>query len=64
MAEQFRRQGAVALVTTEKDADNLCQDADELLAPLPLYWLKIGMRIEGEAELMAGIERRIAPVPQ
>ena len=64
MAEQFRRQGAVALVTTEKDAVNLCQDADELLAPLPLYWLKIGMRIEGEAELMAGIERRIAPVPQ
>jgi tetraacyldisaccharide 4'-kinase len=61
MAEQFRRQGAVALVTTEKDAVNLCQDADELLAPLPLYWLKIGMRIEGEAELLAEIERRIAP---
>jgi tetraacyldisaccharide 4'-kinase len=59
MAEQFRRQGAVALVTTEKDAVNLCQDADELLAPLPLYWLKIGMRIEGEAELLAQIERRI-----
>jgi 3-deoxy-D-manno-octulosonic-acid transferase len=61
MAEQFRRQGAVALVTTEKDAVNLCQDADQLLAPLPLYWLKIGMRIEGEAELLAQIERRIAP---
>ena len=59
LAEQFRRQGAVALVTTEKDAVNLCQDADELLAPLPLYWLKIGMRIEGEAELLAQIERRI-----
>jgi 3-deoxy-D-manno-octulosonic-acid transferase len=61
MAEQFRRQGAVALVTTEKDAVNLCQDADQLLAPLPLYWLKIGMRIEGEAELLAAIERRLAP---
>ena len=61
MAEQFRRQGAVALVTTEKDAVNLCQDADELLAPLPLYWLKIGMRIEGEAELLAQIERRLVP---
>jgi tetraacyldisaccharide 4'-kinase len=61
MAEQFRRQGAVALVTTEKDAVNLCQDADDLLAPLPLYWLKIGMRIDGEAELLAQIERRIAP---
>ena len=64
MAEQFRRQGAVALVTTEKDAVNLCRDADDLLAPLPLYWLKIGMRIEGEAELLAQIERRIASVPQ
>jgi tetraacyldisaccharide 4'-kinase len=61
MAEQFRRQGAVALVTTEKDAVNLCPDADDLLAPLPLYWLKIGMRIDGEAELLGQIERRIAP---
>jgi 3-deoxy-D-manno-octulosonic-acid transferase len=60
IAEQFRRKGAMALVTTEKDAVNLCDGADELLAPLPLYWLKIGMRIEGEAELLAEIERRIA----
>jgi hypothetical protein len=29
------------------------------LAPLPLYWLKIAMRIEGEAELLQEIERRI-----
>jgi tetraacyldisaccharide 4'-kinase len=62
MAEQFRRKGAMAVVTTEKDAVNLCDGADELLAPLPLYWLKIGMRIEGEAELLAEIERRIAPL--
>ena len=60
IAEQFRRKGAMALVTTEKDAVNLCDGADDLLAPLPLYWLKIGMRIEGEAELLAEIERRIA----
>jgi 3-deoxy-D-manno-octulosonic-acid transferase len=60
MAEQFRRNGATAMVTTEKDAVNLCDGANELLAPLPLYWLKIGMRIEGEAELLAEIERRIA----
>jgi tetraacyldisaccharide 4'-kinase len=64
IAEQFRRQGAVALVTTEKDAVNLCHDADELLAPLPLYWLKIGMRIEGEADLLAQIERACFSVPQ
>jgi tetraacyldisaccharide-1-P 4'-kinase len=60
MAEQFRRSGATALATTEKDAVNLCDDAGELLAPLPLYWLKIGMAIEGERELMAEIERRMA----
>ena len=60
MAEQFRRKGAMAVMTTEKDAVNLCDGSDELLAPLPLYWLKIGMRIEGEAELLAEIERRIA----
>jgi tetraacyldisaccharide-1-P 4'-kinase len=60
MAEQFRRGGATALATTEKDAVNLCDDAEELLAPLPLYWLKIDMRIEGETELLAEIERRMA----
>jgi tetraacyldisaccharide 4'-kinase len=59
MAEQFRRSGATALVTTEKDAVNLCDDAGELLAPLPLYWLKIDMRIEGETELLSEIERRM-----
>ncbi len=47
------------LVTTEKDAVNLCEGADDLLAPLPLYWLKIAMRIEGESELLQEIERRI-----
>jgi 3-deoxy-D-manno-octulosonic-acid transferase len=60
IAEQLRRRGATALVTTEKDAVNLCDGADELLAPLPLYWLKIGMRIERETELLDEIERRIA----
>ncbi len=60
MAEQFRRNGATALVTTEKDAVNLCDGAGELLSNMPLYWLRIGMRIEGEAELLAAIEHRIA----
>jgi hypothetical protein len=47
-------------VTTEKDAVDLGDEAGELLAPLPLYWLKVGMRIECEAELVGMIERRIA----
>jgi tetraacyldisaccharide 4'-kinase len=49
---QFCHQGAEALVTTEKDAINLCEGCDDLLAPLPLYWLKVGMRIDGEEELV------------
>jgi tetraacyldisaccharide 4'-kinase len=55
IATQFRAKGAKQLVTTEKDAVNLCDDCDSLIAPLPLYWLKIGMRIEGEAELLKQI---------
>ena len=51
-------------MTTEKDAVNLCEGADDLLAPLPLYWLKIEMRIEGEAELVAEMERRIGQETQ
>ena len=52
IAAQFREHGAEAAVTTEKDAINLCEGADDLLAPLPLYWLKVGMRIQGEGDLM------------
>jgi tetraacyldisaccharide 4'-kinase len=55
IAEQFRRKGAMALVTTEKDAINLFDSADDLLAPLPLYWLKIGIRIDREEEFMETI---------
>ena len=52
IAGQFVAKGASSLVTTEKDSINLCEGADAMLAPLPLYWLKVGMRIEGEQELM------------
>jgi tetraacyldisaccharide 4'-kinase len=47
-----RALGAEALVTTEKDALNLCHGAPELVAPLRLYWLKIGIEIEREEELI------------
>ena len=59
IAHEMRAQGATALVTTEKDAMNLCESSDDLLAPLPLYWLKVGMTIEREAEFVSEIERRI-----
>jgi 3-deoxy-D-manno-octulosonic-acid transferase len=51
--------GATALITTEKDSVNLSQDCDQLLAPLPLYWLQVKMRIEGEDRLVEEVERRI-----
>jgi 3-deoxy-D-manno-octulosonic-acid transferase len=56
MAGQFRAEGASAIVTTEKDAINLCEACDDLLAPLPLYVLRVGMRFEDEESLLRRIE--------
>ncbi len=47
--------GATALITTEKDAINLCDGNEQLLSPLPLYWLKVGMQIEREDEFLKEI---------
>ena len=47
--------GAEALVTTEKDALNLCDESPALVAPLKLFWLKIGIEIEREEELLQTI---------
>lgn len=52
LAQEAARLGAVALVTTEKDAVNLCEGACELAAPLQLYYLRIGIAVEGEEELL------------
>jgi tetraacyldisaccharide 4'-kinase len=59
ISQEMRAQGATALVTTEKDVMNLCEGADDLLAPLPLYWLKAGMTVEREADFVSEIERRL-----
>ena len=59
IAGEMRDRGASAILTTEKDAVNLCERADDLLAPLPLYWLKIAMRFDDEEALMETIARRI-----
>jgi 3-deoxy-D-manno-octulosonic-acid transferase len=52
LAGQAAAAGAEALVTTEKDALNLMENAPSLVAPLKLYWLKIGIEIEKEEELL------------
>ncbi len=59
LAHQFQTSGVEALVTTEKDAVNLCDSTDDLLAPLPLFWLRVSMAIEREREFLDEIERRI-----
>lgn len=51
--------GAKSVITTEKDAVNLCEACDDLLMPLPLYWLKIGMRVDREREFLDEIGRRL-----
>jgi hypothetical protein len=52
--------GATALLTTEKDAVNLPDGAGEILvnAGVQLYWLKIGVRITNELQLISLIESK------
>ena len=57
LARQFETMGADALVTTEKDTVNLCEACDDLLAPLPLYWLQVGITIDREDMLLEWIEK-------
>jgi len=61
MAHQFREAGVEALVTTEKDAVNLCEDSARLLAPLPLYWLRIDVSLDREEEFLAAVSARLVP---
>ena len=55
MSEQASAAGAEALVTTEKDVFNLCDDAESQAAPHKLLWLKIGIEIEKEEEFLRRI---------
>lgn len=56
--------GAEALVTTEKDALNLCEGAVAIVSPLKLYWLKIGIEIEREEELLQQLLQPLEQVPR
>jgi tetraacyldisaccharide 4'-kinase len=51
--------GADALITTEKDAVNLCDDCVDLVAPLELYWLKIRAALDREAQFLREVEQRL-----
>jgi 3-deoxy-D-manno-octulosonic-acid transferase len=63
IASLMQAKGASVMLTTEKDAINLCDACHEVCAPLPIYWLEISMEMEREEELMREIEKRIGPPP-
>lgn len=52
LREHALHMGAAALVTTEKDLPNLPPGALELVAPLPLYVVEIGIEVDGGEELV------------
>jgi tetraacyldisaccharide 4'-kinase len=54
-AGQAAATGVTALITTEKDAMNLCEDAALAVAPLQLHWLRIGVEIDSEHEFLLRI---------
>jgi 3-deoxy-D-manno-octulosonic-acid transferase len=60
LAAQAQIHGSTVLLTTEKDAMNLPESAPGVLAQagVNLYWLKIGVQIEHEAELLELIESK------
>jgi tetraacyldisaccharide 4'-kinase len=60
MAHQAGAAGATALVTTEKDAVNLCAGFHEATAPVEVYWLRVRMTIDREAELLSLITAAFA----
>jgi len=59
MGRQFRDDGIEAVLTTEKDLVNLCEGPGHLLAPLPLYWLRIGVQLDREDDFLDAISQRL-----
>ena len=59
LAAQAKHLGASVLLTTEKDVMNFPEDVMLMLPAVDLYWLKIEMKIENEAALLALIEETI-----
>ncbi len=52
MAREAQALGVELLLTTEKDAVNLPDDAAELVAPLRIFWLRMEVEIDREDELL------------
>ena len=60
LASHAQDREAAALLTTEKDAMNLPDRALEVIAPLDLYWLKIGTQLDDERAFLDLIGSKLA----
>jgi 3-deoxy-D-manno-octulosonic-acid transferase len=56
---QALAKGAGALVTTEKDAVNLCDGYQALVAPLPVFRLQTTLEIDNASEFVRELEKRL-----
>jgi tetraacyldisaccharide 4'-kinase len=59
LAQHSRESGAEVLLTTAKDAVNLCAEFEAVAAPMKVYWLEIGVGIDRLDDLLERIERKI-----
>ena len=55
---QAMESGATVLLTTEKDWMNLPGGAEEILSPLSIRWLRIGIEVENEETLFTLLETK------
>ncbi len=60
LAQHSRESGAEVLLTTAKDAVNLCAEFEAVASPMKVYWLEIGVGIDRLNDLLERIERKIA----
>jgi len=59
LAQHSRESGAEVLLTTAKDAVNLCAEFEAVAEPMEVYWLEIGVGIDRRDDLLERIERKI-----
>ena len=59
LSQRARDLGVDALLTTAKDAVNLCEGYETMIKPLRLYWLEIGIDIDKREEFLDRISSRI-----
>jgi 3-deoxy-D-manno-octulosonic-acid transferase len=59
LSQRARDLGVEALLTTAKDAVNLCESFVPMIQPLRLYWLEIGIEIDERERLLELIAGKI-----